>query len=135
MTIETRVTTIESQLQQLTNTVMTLAQTNLSNASHIAGLIEATTANTRAIDGLRQITADLAQSIAALNERIDRVEQRIEQLDQKLEERTDTILEAIDRGIERAIAQTVAPLQVQITGLQTEMQRVIEILGEIQKGD
>jgi chromosome segregation ATPase len=130
MTIEARVTTIESQLQQLTNTVMTLAQTNLSNASHIAGLIEATTANTRAIDGLRQITADLAQSIAALNERIDRVEQRIEQLDQKLEERTDTILEAIDRGI----SQVFEPLQAQITGLQTEVQRVIEILGEMRQG-
>jgi chromosome segregation ATPase len=135
MTTEARVTTIESQLQQLTNTVITLAQSNASSAAHIAGLIEATAANTRAIDGLRQVTADLAQAIAALNERIDRVEQRIDQLDQKLEERTDTILEAIDRGIERAIAQTVTPLQSQITGLQTEMQRVIEILGEIQKGD
>ncbi|MBD2555272.1 hypothetical protein H6G51_18455 [Limnothrix sp. FACHB-708] len=127
MTIEARVTTIESQLQQLTGTVMTLAQTNLSNASHIAGLIEATTSNTRAIDSLRQVTADLTQAIAALNERMDRVEQRIEQLDQKLEERTDTILEAIDRGI----AQAFEPLQTQITGLQTEMQRVIEILGEL----
>ena len=126
MTIETRVTTIESQLQQLTGTVMTLAQTNLSNASHIAGLIEATASNTRAIDSLRQVTADLTQAIAALNEHMDRVEQRIEQLDQKLEERTDTILEAIDRGI----AQAFEPLQTQITGLQTEMQRVIEILGD-----
>jgi len=126
MTIEARVTTIESQLQQLTGTVMTLAQTNLSNASHIAGLIEATASNTRAIDSLRQVTADLTQAIAALNERMDRVEQRIEQLDQKLEERTDTILEAIDRGI----AQAFEPLQTQITGLQTEMQRVIEMLSD-----
>lgn len=119
MTIEARVTTIESQLQQLTGTVMTLAQTNLSNASHIAGLIEATASNTRAIESLRQVTADLTQAIAALNE-------RIEQLDQKLEERTDSILEAIDRGI----AQAFEPLQTQITGLQTEMQRVIEMLSD-----
>jgi len=130
MSIETRVTTIESQLQQLTGTVMTLAQTNLSNASHIAGLIESTAANARAIDSLRQVTADLAQAIAGLNGRMDRVEQRIEQLDQKLEERTDTLLEAIDQGIERAITQTVVPLQAQITGLQTEMQRVIELLSD-----
>jgi chromosome segregation ATPase len=131
MTTEARVTTIESQLQQIASNLVMLSNAHVSNASHIAGLIEATATNTRAIDVLRQATADLAQAIAALNERMDRLEQRVEQLDQKLEERTDSILEAIDRGIERAIAQTVEPLQSQITGLQTEMQRVIEILGEM----
>jgi len=86
--------------------------------NHLAELVAS---NSKAIEGL-------TRAIESMNERIDRLEQT-------LEERTDTLLQAIDRGIERAIAetvaQTVAPLQNQITGLQTEMQRVIEILGEM----
>jgi len=95
--------------------------------NHLAELVAS---NSKAIEGL-------TRAIESLNERMDRVEQRIEQLDQsvneldqKLEDRTDSILQAIDRGIERAIAQTVEPLQNQITGLQTEMQRVIEMLSD-----
>jgi len=123
MTTETRITTIEAQLQQLTINVTTLASITTQQSfewnqrfNHLAELVAS---NSKAIEGL-------TRAIESLNE-------RIEQLDQKLEERTDTLLEAIDRGIERAIAQTVAPLQNQITGLQTEMQRVIEILGEMRQ--
>lgn len=139
MTTEARVTTIESQLQQLTINVTTLASITTQQSfewnqrfNHLAELVAS---NSKAIEALTQAVISLNERMGRVEERLDRVEQRIDQLDQKLEERTDTILEAIDRGIERAIAQTVAPLQNQITGLQTEMQRVIEILGEIQKGD
>jgi len=125
MTTETRITTIEAQLQQLTINVTTLASITTQQSfewnqrfNHLAELVAS---NSKAIEGL-------TRAIESMNERIDRLEQT-------LEERTDTLLQAIDRGIERAIAetvaQTVAPLQNQITGLQTEMQRVIEILGEM----
>lgn len=136
MTTETRITTIEAQLQQLTINITTLASITTQQSfewnqrfNHLAELVAS---NSKAIEGL-------TRAIESMNERMDRLEQRVEQLDQsvneldqKLEERTDTILQAIDRGIDRAIAETVAPLQNQITGLQTEMQRVIERLGEIQ---
>ena len=116
MTTETRITTIEAQLQQLTINVTTLASITTQQSfewnqrfNHLADLVAS---NSRAIEGL-------TRAIEVLNN-------RIEQLDQKLEERTDTLLEAIDRGI----SQAFEPLQAQITGLQTEMQRVIEILSD-----
>lgn len=127
MTTEARVNLIETQLQQLGSNLVTLSTANISNATHIAALIDATAANTRAmsemhaaITELRQATVDLVKALSAL-------EGRVAQIEAKLEERTDTILAAIDRGFE--------PLQNQITGLQTEMQRVLEILGQLQQGN
>lgn len=121
MTTDARLSTLEAQLQQLTINVTTLASITTQQSFEW---------NQR-FNHLAELVASNSKEIEGLNERMDRVEQRIEQLDQKLEERTDTLIEAINRGIERAIAQTVEPLQNQITGLQTEMQRVIEILGEM----
>jgi chromosome segregation ATPase len=129
MTTEARVTTIESQLQQIASNLVMLSNANVSNASHIAGLIEATSANTRAIaemkgaiEALQQVTSNLAQVISALNERMDRLEQT-------LEDRTNTILEMIDRQDTK-----ITGLQADVTGLRTEMQRVIEMLGGMQQG-
>jgi chromosome segregation ATPase len=116
MTTEARVTTIESQLQQIASNLVMLSNANVSNASHIAGLIEATSANTRAIaemkgaiERLQQVTSNLAQVISALNERMDRLEQ-------PLEDRTNTILEMIDRQDVK-----ITGLQTDVTGLRTEM--------------
>jgi chromosome segregation ATPase len=119
MTTETRITTIEAQLQQLTINVTTLASITTQQSfewnqrfNHLAELVAS---NSKAIEGL-------TRAIESLNERIDR-------LDQKLEERTDTLLEAINRGISQAF-EPFESLQAQITGLQTEMQRVIEMLSD-----
>lgn len=118
MTTDARLSTLEAQLQQLTINVTTLASITTQQSfewnqrfNHLAELVAS---NSKAIEGL-------TRAIEGLNERMDRLEQA-------LEDRTNTILEVIDRQDAK-----ITGLQADVTGLRTEMQRVIEILGEMRQ--
>jgi uncharacterized coiled-coil protein SlyX len=142
MTTETRLTTLEAQLQQLTINVTTLASVTTQQSfdwnQRFSHLAELTAANTQAIGELRLAINGLQQAIEGLNDRITHLEQVVE-------DRTNTFLGLFDQTfarIDQLQAASFARMdQMQgditslktdvVTGLKTEIQRVIEILGEM----
>lgn len=146
MTTETRLATVEAQLQSLTGHMLGLSNAHLQQTERMNGLIDLTAANARAITELRTATdtnaraiAELraatdanARAIAELKEAIERLTQAIDakfaDLDQKLEQYTDGLMGMIDQGLDAVIARRIEPMHADITGLRLEMQRLIERL-------
>ena len=132
MTTETRISTIEAQLQQLTINVTTLASVTTQQSfdwnQRFSHLAELTAANTQAIGELRLAIGGLQQTIEGLNNRITHLEQVVD-------DRTDTFLGLFDQTFARIdqMQTDVTELKTDVKGLKTEIQRVIEILGEMRQ--
>ncbi|MBD2160272.1 hypothetical protein H6F46_06140 [Limnothrix sp. FACHB-1083] len=157
MTTETRLNTLEAQLQQLTINVTTLASVTTQQSfdwnQRFSHLAELTAANTQAITTNTQAIGELRLAINGLQQAIEGLNNRITQLEQIVDDRTDTFLGLFDQTFARidqlqaasfarmdqmqgdinTLKTDVTGLKTDVTGLKTEIQRVIEILGEMRQ--
>lgn len=145
MTTETRLNTLEAQLQQLTINVTTLASVTTQQSfdwnqrfSHLADL---TAANTQAIATNTQAIGELRLAISSLQQATEGLNNRIAQLEQVVDDRTDTFLGLFDQTFARidqlqaasfarmdqmqsditALKADVTGLKADVTGLKTDV--------------